>query len=237
MDYMTLKDPDSLHRIFRTYRSLKGFGSWFRGQADEKWALLPSAGREDYYLPSNRDLGRFREWSNYAIAHERLPENIIEALALAQHHGLSTRLLDWSKNPLVACYFCVISEIESDGAIYILEPPNAMAKKRLTLEEIEDYDGVISYIPAAFTSRVLNQQGLFTIHCPANREIEILQSKFTPEEHNIKKIIVPSHMKAEIKLMLDDYGINESTMFPGLDGLSKYINGDTKSMVKRKKSN
>ncbi|OCH16909.1 FRG domain-containing protein [Aliivibrio logei] len=236
MDCMVLKDLDDLHKIFRVYRNNKGFGLWFRGQSDQDWALLPSAAREEYYLPDNRDLGRFKEWSNYAIAHEVLPTNDIEQIALAQHHGLATRLLDWTKNPLVACYFCVISELSSDGAVYILEPPEVMAKRNLTFEEIKNHEGVISYIPTAFTTRVINQQGLFTIHCPPNREIEVVKSKYLPEEHNIKKIIIPKSMKNDIKAMLDDYGINDSTMFPGLDGLSKYINADTNEMALRIKT-
>ncbi|SGZ16506.1 FRG domain-containing protein [Moritella viscosa] len=234
MESITINDIETLHKIFSIYRSDKGFGFWFRGQANEAWPLIPSAGRDDYYLPDNRDLGRLKDWANYAVAHERLPENKIELLALAQHHGLATRLLDWTKNPLVACYFCVTSDLSSDGAIYILETPFTMAGDNLTLDEIKQHEGIISYLPKAFTPRVINQQGLFTIHCPSNKSITIEPSRYSTTEKNIRRIIIPSEQKSNIKEMLDCYGINESTVFPDLDGLSAYINGDTRSIVSKR---
>ena len=209
-------------------------GSWFRGQAISNWELLPKAGRKTYYLPNNRDLGRFNDWEHQAIAYESLPKNRLEGLALAQHHGLATRLLDWTKNPLVATYFAVCEEPKQDGAVYILDPLEKFVNQSTPFENIGEYEGVVCFIPRAISTRVLNQQGMFTIHCPANHEIEVAKSRVNDTERNLIKLIIKNSMKKEVEKMLSDYGINHSSLFPDLDGLSNYKNRYTADMVRRR---
>jgi hypothetical protein len=165
-----------------------------------------------------------------------LPSSEIECLAIAQHHGLATRLLDWSQNPLVATFFAVNSEAESDGAVYILECGNSIAKPELNISLLENIEDVFFYIPRAISPRVLNQGGMFTIHCPANKEIEITKSNISDKRKNLMKVVVPMELKTEVLKMLDDYGINESMLFPDLDGLSRFKNWETKDMVEYRKT-
>ena len=231
MNYLTINSIDEFHKVFRAFRSHKGFGNWFRGQASSEWDLLPKAGRTEYFLPDNRDLGRFNDWEKQAIAYEHLPDNRLESLAVAQHHGLATRLLDWSQNPLVAAYFAVIESPKTDGAIYVLEPLTDFANEGTTLQFISEFEGVICYIPRSISPRVLNQKGMFTIHCPANKEIDVERSNIVVELLNLRKIIIPFNLKSELEKMLDDYGVNSSTLFPDLDGLSSCKNLETRKMV------
>ncbi|MEO9273490.1 FRG domain-containing protein [Marinomonas sp. 5E14-1] len=236
MDTSTLKNLEQLHLFFRTYRSHNGVGSWFRGQANVEWNLIPKAGRDEYFLPNHRDLGRFYDWEKQAIAYQALPKNLVQSLALAQHHGLATRLLDWTQNPLVAAYFAVSTESNCDGAIYILEPLETFIKDDITREQLIELNGVACYFPRAISPRLLNQQGMFTVHSPANSEIEITKSRLTSERTNIIKIIIPRTLKKELEEMISDYGINSSMIFPDLDGLSQHKNRQTESMVTRRKT-
>ena len=48
-------------------------------------------------------------------------QNQFDTISIAQHHGLPTRLLDWTSSPLVALYFCVRSLAQEDGCIYTFE--------------------------------------------------------------------------------------------------------------------
>lgn len=231
MDQTTLGSIEQLHKIFRCFRNHNGIGSWFRGQANADWPLLPKAGRDEFFLPNNRDLGRFNDWRSQAVAYRELPENYFECLAIAQHHGLATRLLDWTQNPLVATYFAVSSLVKNEGAIYILECLDEFITSSTEIDILKELDDVVCYIPRAISPRVLNQRGIFTIHCPANRNIEIRNSRFSQDSKNLLKVVIPHQLKNEILKLLDDYGINEAMLFPDLDGLSRQKNRETSDMV------
>jgi hypothetical protein len=218
---------DTLHRIFRGYRSHNGLGFLFRGQASAEWELLPKAGRPGYYLPKNRDLGRFYDWTNKAVAYTSLPVHFLDQLALAQHHGLATRLLDWSLNPLVACFFACAEQLDKDGAVWIFEQVDTLLRHDILRENVESFDAVHGFLPRANFPRILNQKGVFTVHCDAARAIEVRPSRLHPEQPNLVCIRIPANLKLEIIKLLEDYGIDRSFLFPGLDGLSDAVNSAT----------
>lgn len=233
---ITLKDPIDIHLMFRAYRNHGPIGWWFRGHADKDWPLLPRAGRKEYLLPPlrnpdpddpPRDIGRFYDWRSHAIAYASIPENDWECLAFAQHHGLATRLLDWSFNPLVATYFACFEHIEKDGCVFMYDPHEFIKSDVYPITSDCDCAG---YIPRSLSPRILNQRGAFTVHGPPDRKITIRPNSVLPDEVNLVKLIIPANFKWALLQNLDDYGINRATLFPDLDGLCSHINYRTLAM-------
>lgn len=226
----TLSKTEHIHPFFRAYRSHPPTGWWFRGQADESWSLLPKAGRPEYLLPDSRSYGRFYSWSKQAVAYDAaLPENDWERLAIAQHFGLATCLLDWSYNPLVALYFACVDLPEANGAVYCYDPEVFVDERVLNLKSAE-CNGA-AFTPRAISPRILSQRAVFTVHLPTHNEIQVKESAVLPGEPNLAKLVIPASLKIELLNLLNDYGINHVMLFPDLEGLSKHVNWVTEGIA------
>lgn len=230
-----LIDPLDIHKFFAVYRPHPPSGWWFRGQANSEWPLLPKAGRPEYLLPDNRCIGRFKHWSKKAIAYDpNLPGNDWERLAVAQHHGLATCLLDWTLNPLVAVYFACCEQPTVNATVFCYEPDHFIVESKLSLDEaICPGSG---FIPRAIASRILNQQAIFTVHLPVTETVLIRQHPVWKDHPTLARLDIPAKLKPDLLRMLNDYGINASSMFPDLEGLSHHVNWETCNMVIRRES-
>jgi type I restriction enzyme M protein len=164
--------------------------------------------------PREKEEGRiFRRFKERALPHlEFMPRNDWDWLAIAQHHGLPTRLLDWSKNPLVALYFAVEHESQEDCGVYVLKGYKVLSTRNNP--NPFKYQTVGKFIPDRITKRITAQLGVFTIH----PEIE---TPFVSDD--IEKLIIPNTLRRELKQTLDMYGINRASLFPDLDGLANHI--------------
>lgn len=136
----------------------------FRGVADaELHALVPKVGRTpSLYYRSDEIIifANFRRRARQFV--ETAGMSDWELLALAQHHGLPTRLLDWSTNPLVAAYFAVTSSpSDSTARVYAARAPSLIDG---TNEEPFTCMEVKAFVPAAVAPRIVAQRGLFTVH-------------------------------------------------------------------------
>ena len=141
-----------------------------------------------------------------------VPQTNWDWLALGQHHSLPTRLLDWTSNPLVACYFAVEEDSDQDSLIYAYN-----IKLFISVEDNPypfQYKRVGKFIPRHITARITSQSGIFTIH----------PNPYEPfRSDHIDRIIIPNKIRFELKQTLNRYGINRVSLFPGLDGLARHI--------------
>ncbi len=219
---MEIKDNNSFFDFLNSI-STEREGTIFRGVKSKSYKLIPKIGR----LKTNKNK-KFSEYEEKVIlklfkqkAYPYLKidhSNNLELLAIAQHHGLPTRLLDWTWNPLVAFYFAVEEEWKSydnsidRSVVYIwrkdykgqLDPDfDPFRIKRIRL-----------FLPNYVTERITAQSGLFSIHANPNSEFK---------SKNISTVeILPSYRK-DLKRLLQKFGIHHGNLFPDVDGIAKYV--------------
>ena len=189
------------------------FNIRYRGVSDSSYALIPKVGRYKTYSLDDEKTA-FRLFKMIAKPHlKQFPNNDWEWLAIAQHHGLTTRLLDWTRNPLVALYFAVKGNINVDGAVYFRTTTKIMSEDfKYTPFEIQE---VVTFITSYIAPRIAQQEGDFTAH--PNPDMPL-------DEEGLFKIIIPASLKSEMVAILEKYNVHHGKLFPDLDGQAVFVN-------------
>lgn len=202
-------------------------GGWFyRGQSKKDWELVPKAFRDPFAsnppvsISANFDF-KFKMWLKYSHNYSGMEySNEIEAMAIAQHHGFATKLLDWSSNILIAVFFACCENMDSDAKLIAYFPTQYIyLGDDIGPVEIKN---VVGYQPKAVDIRLKSQSGYFTYHKDEN--FKIVNEFFEPGNHDtLREWVIPSEKKIDFLKTLDRLSINYRTLFPDLDGLSKHF--------------
>jgi hypothetical protein len=226
----------------------------YRGQPCGSDPLVPTIGRMwDYSGASRRFtrddeiklLQRFRR-RVFPLLGKLAP---LEALFVARHYGLPTRLLDWTANALYALYFACASRTEVDGAIWILRQRDDL--DRFSLDPFElaaidteeklmqpharrgrrpsklSPDQVKIIFPIFNSARIVAQDGIFTLHANPQKPLEHYSGvAFPAGEMDIEALYsmrLAADRKPALVRELASLGITHRTVFPDLDGIVRSL--------------
>ena len=204
----------------------------YRGQQDSAWELVPKLYRlaaqvshpnvqvlEVMLLINFKEESfPFKTWRSPSDWHEDWIE-----LGVAQHHGMATRLLDWTKNPLSALWFAVAPDAlhDVDGAVHVLTTNDTDFQMDTTLDPLAR-DKVEVVLPPPVVQRMRNQTAWFTSH-PADKSGRHLDIPFSSGTLPTR-MIIPASAKARVREDLHQLSIDEFRLFYDLDGLCRHLN-------------
>jgi FRG domain len=194
------------------------------------------------------ELALLRNFRKYAHGEATGADSIWDWLALAQHRGLPTRLLDWTYSPLVALHFATenTEEFDQDGVVWCVNFVEANKRlparlKRILQEEgsdtftvdmlsgfesLREFDAlsrepfVVFLEPPTVDRRIQTQLALFSLMSDPAATLDEWLGK---HPDLCRRVAVPAALKWEIRDKLDQANVNERVLFPGLDGLSRWL--------------
>ena len=188
----------------------------YRGHGDESWKLVPSAFRPD--AGGIRKFDDLRRWIQAAskLASPR-PSSRLEWLILAQHYGVATPLLDWTRSPLVGLFFAADDAgKEKAGCVWQVRTNSAF-------EEFAEPSKVDPFLTgrvrpgliyaASMSPRTTAQDSVMSIHSSPSHRVEpaLMRKVFRVEPDE----------KFYLRQALDRLGFNEAGLFNDLARLAQ----------------
>lgn len=243
-----IKDQDYKSSIDR-HRSL----CLYRGLPNTDFKLVTSIQRNCKDKIKLLEPALLRNFTKYAaIEDPSIEESVWRQLILGQHHGLPTRLLDWTHSPLVSLHFavsegnlddmekhdCAVWKIDMEELVNLL--PELYRKKlkdnssavfsvnqlKEITNDLVQYDNdmkassMVIMEPPSIDPRIVNQYSFFSV-IPS--DMEDIEEFLDLNTNNTIKYIISSDLRWRIRDMLDQLNMSERTVYPGLDGLSKWL--------------
>lgn len=222
----------------------------FRGQQDGRWPLLSSLSRylnafvpdkSTWQIREERAIRIFRRKAHNFLHNASALSDDLRCLALMQHHGAPTRLLDFTKSPFVAAFFA-LERATSDAVVYALNTPvlwtaAPRSARGLTRDSIDrrktgnfqDYflqnkfQILWTGEPEEMDERLVAQSGTLVVPGVLDASLDDILMEYPDATDLIKKIILHRRIRSDAMKALYRMNITNATLFPGLDGLAESI--------------
>lgn len=225
----------------------------YRGLPDVKFTLKTSLNRNCKEKAARLEQSILRNFTKYAASDdESLKESVWRQMIVGQHHGLPTRLLDWTYSPLMGLHFATsgesLSKMDAHDAVLWkidINEINALLpekyKTRLADEDaylfttdmlkeeagsLEDYDRSMANKAMVLLEPPSIDQRIvnqYSYFSVIPKEMDDVEQFLNTNTVHTKKYILKKELKWRIRDMLDQMNMNERIAYPGLDGLSEWI--------------
>lgn len=222
----------------------------FRGQQDAGWPLISSlsryldafiADKSSWRLREERAIRIFRRKAHNYISDPAVLHNDLRCLALMQHHGAPTRLLDFTKSPFVAAFFALENAV-GDAAVFALNTPKlwnaapldhpGLNRDRIDPREADNFEtyfmtneNAILWTgePTEMDRRLVAQSGTVVVPGMLGQSLDEILEHYPERGALLKKIVLPQAIRGEAMKALYRMNITNATLFPDLDGLARSI--------------
>jgi len=202
----------------------------YRGQEDDK-DLLPIIARENPSIDTTDvEIEMLKELRRRSVIYNtRNIDRDWDWLALAQHHGMATRLLDWTSNPLIALWFACYKP-KTDGKNYSVVWAYKVKSTRVltantSADPFNNRGGTKVFQPNLVSERLVAQSGWFTTHVYVSHLSKFVSlNRNRTYKRNIFKFKIKSSSRDQILDSLYKIGIHWQSVFPDIGGLCRHVN-------------
>lgn len=200
----------------------------YRGQT-QNFPLLPSISRNDPHVDTTclemDAIEEFKRRSRLKMSRSLIDD--WDWLIFAQHHGLRTRLLDWTSNPLIGLWFSCFDEKDwdKDGILYALAVDDRLLLNKDKDKSPFQRNTTRVYKPHLNNDRIIAQSGWFTAHgfsSSSKRFVQLDRNTFLKKY--LTRFIIPKTIKRKLFEKLNILGINYEKLFPDISGICSQVN-------------
>ena len=225
----------------------------YRGMTNASFRMVTSLRRNCRSLQRSLEPAILKNFAKYAVIEDpSVAHSVWRQMILGQHHGLPTRLLDWTQSALVALHFAVseddLGRMEDHNCmvwrmdireLHALLPEKYQQVMRDYQAEVFSVDmlgdaaqslaqydrdlgdrGMVVLEPPSLSARIVNQYSFFSVIPMDMENVEEFLDRYT---ENTVKYVIDRRLRWRVRDMLDQLNMSERIVYPGLDGLSRWI--------------